>query len=160
MIGSSARATMRARAIGRVNGALSVGLAVVLAAAAALAQPADVANAVVEPITEQLEAFRRDDYDVAYRYASAEVRQLFDRQAFERMVKGGYPEIARSTFAFVSRTEAGANGHVYVHVKIRGANGNGIEALYDMVRESDGWRINGVVTKPDPGLVFAPLPRG
>ena len=78
---------------------------------------------------------------------------MFDREAFERMVKGGYPEIARSTFALVSRTEVAPDGHVYVNVKIRGANGNSIEALYDMVRENDGWRINGVVTKPDPGLV-------
>jgi hypothetical protein len=43
-------------------------------------------------------------------------------------------------------------------VKIQGDNGNSIEALYDMVRESDGWRINGVVTKPDPGVVIDPLP--
>ena len=78
---------------------------------------------------------------------------MFDREAYERMVKVGYPEIARSTFALVSRTEVTPDGHVYVNVKIRGANGNSIEALYDMVRENDGWRINGVVTKPDPGLV-------
>ena len=50
-------------------------------------------------------------------------------------------------------TDATPDGHVRVRVKIRGANGNSIEALYDMVREADGWRINGVVTKPDPGLV-------
>ena len=134
-----------------------IGLAIVLAtlavASVALAQPGEVAKAAAEPIMKQLEAFRRDDYDIAYVLASAEVRRMFDREAFERMVKGGYPEIARSTFALVSRTEVAPDGHVYVNVKIRGANGNSIEALYDMVRENDGWRINGVVTKPDPGLV-------
>ena len=147
----------------RVKGAVGLGVVVVavVVARVALAQPAEVARAVAEPITKQLEAFRRDDYDVAYSFASAEVKQMFDRQAFERMVKGGYPEIADSTFALVSRTEAAPDGHIFVRVKIRGANGNTIEALYDMVRERDGWRINGVVTKPDPGLVFAPfLPRG
>jgi hypothetical protein len=141
---------------------VAIGLGVVVAALAvgtvASAQLAEVAKAVAEPITKQLEAFRRDDYDVAYTFASAEVQQVFDRQAFERMVKGAYPEIAHSTFAFVARTEAGPDGHVLAHVKIQGANGHSIEALYDMVREGDGWRINGVVTKPDPGLVFAPLP--
>ena len=140
----------------------AIGIAVVIVALAlggeASAQPAEVVRAVSEPITRQLEAFRRDDYDAAYVLASSGVRQEFDRQEFERMVKGGYPEIARSTFAFVSRTETGPDGHVLAHVKIQGANGNSIEALYDMVQEGDGWRINGVVTRPDPGVVFAPLP--
>ena len=132
---------------------LGVVVATLAVASVAFAQPGEVAKAAAEPIMKQLEAFRRDDYDIAYIFASAEVRRMFDREAFERMVKGGYPEIARSTFALVSRTEVAPDGHVYINVKIRGANGNSIEALYDMVRENDGWRINGVVTKPDPGLV-------
>jgi hypothetical protein len=134
-----------------------IGSAVVFATLAVatlgLAQPGEVARAAAEPIMKQLEAFRRDDYDAAYVFASAEIKRMFDRQAFERMVKGGYPEIARSTFAVVSRTEVASDGHVYVSLKIQGANGNSVEALYDMVPESDGWRINGVVTKLDPGLV-------
>ena len=106
-------------------------------------------RAAAEPIMKQLDAFKRDDYDAAYGFASAEIRQMFDRRAFERMVKTGYPEIARSSFALVGETEERADGHVLVKVKIRGANGNGIEALYEMVKEPDGWRINGVVTRPD-----------
>ena len=144
-----------------MNGAIGVSILVTALAlgVTASAQPAAVAKAVSEPITRQLEAFRRDDYDAAYTFASAEVRQVFDRQGFERMVKGGYPEIAHSTFGFVSRTETAPDGHVLAHVKIQGANGNSIEALYDMVQEGDGWRVNGVVTRPDPGVVFAPFPR-
>jgi hypothetical protein len=46
-----------------------------------------------------------------------------------------------------------AEGHAVVRVKIQGANGNGIEALYEMVLEDRGWRINGVVARPDPGMV-------
>jgi len=137
--------------VGVVVAALAVGVP-------ASAQSAVDAKAVAEPITRQLEAFRRDDYDTAYAFASAGVRQAFDRHGFERMVKGGYPEIAHSISAFVSRTSGGPDGHVFVHVKIQGENGNSIEALYDMVQESDGWRINGVVTKPDPGMVFRPVP--
>ncbi|PYO57215.1 MAG: hypothetical protein DMD83_10360 [Candidatus Rokuibacteriota bacterium] len=132
---------------------LGVVMATLAVASVGFAQSGEVAKAAAEPIMKQLEAFRRDDYDIAYIFASTEVRRMFDREAFERMVKGGYPEIARSTFALVSRTEVTPDGHVYINVKIRGANGNSIEALYDMVRENDGWRINGVVTKPDPGLV-------
>ena len=131
-----------------------IAIAAALAAVApVLADDAADAKAAAEPIMKQLDAFRRDDYDTAYDFASAEIQQLFDRAAFERMVKGGYPEIAKSTSALIARSEVTPDGHVHVRVRIRGANGNGIEAVYDMVREPRGWRINGVVTKPDPGWV-------
>jgi len=119
----------------------------------ACAQPAEIAKAAAEPIMKQLEAFRRDDYDAAYVFASTEIKQMFDRPAFERMVKGDYPEIARSTSAVVSRTEMGPDGDVFVQLKIKGANGTGIEALYQMVPERDGWKVNGVMTRPDAGTI-------
>jgi len=65
----------------------------------------------------------------------------------------GYPEIARSVFAVVAEGERAANGNVYLVLKIRGANGVSIEAVYEVVSEPGGWKINGVVTKPDPGVV-------
>jgi len=113
-----------------------------------------------EPIMKQLEAFRRGDFDTAYNFASSEIREQFDRPAFEQMVKGGYPEIAQSTFATVVSSAIAPDGHVYVAVKVRGANGNSIEAFYDLVLESGQWKINGVASKPDPGLVHLPLPSG
>jgi hypothetical protein len=121
-------------------------------------QPEPDLKAAAEPILKQLEAFRRDDYDTAYAFAAADIKEQFDRMAFERMVKSGYPEIAHSTFALVGPSEVSRDGHVYVRVRIRGANGNGVEALYDMVQEPGGWRINGVATRPDPGLVETPGP--
>ena len=136
---------------------LALAAATLLVAAASLAQPEPDVKASAGPIMKQLEAFRRGDYDTAYTFAAAEIKELFDRAAFERMVKNGYPEIARSTFALIARSEVGPDGHVYVRGKIRGANGNSIEAVYDMVQEAGGWRINGVATKPDPGLVLTPF---
>jgi hypothetical protein len=91
-------------------------------------------KAAAEPVVKQLEAFRRGDFDTAFTFASGMIQTQFDRQAFETMVRRGYPEIARSTFAAVT--------------KIRGANGQAVEAMYEMIWE-DGWRINGVVTRPD-----------
>jgi hypothetical protein len=105
-----------------------------------------------EPVMKQLEAFRRDDFDTAYTFASSDIRQQFDRGAFEHMVRNGYPEIARSTFATVSGSTVAPNGHAYLSIKIRGANGNNIEALYELVLENGQWKINGVSAKPDPGL--------
>lgn len=123
--------------------------ALVLMAAAAHAQSDE--KAASEPVLRQLEAFRRNDYDTAYTFASTEIRQLFDRPAFERMVRDGYPEIADSVRARVAGRRIGADGHVYLLMKIRGANGRQIEALYDMIQEDGAWRINGVVARPDQG---------
>ena len=64
------------------------------------------------------------------------------------MVRRGYPEIARSSFAAVVKTELAPHGAAYVTVKVRGANGQSIEALYELVWQ-DGWKINGVATRPD-----------
>jgi hypothetical protein len=111
-----------------------------------------MAGVAEEPVLRQLEAFRRDDYDAAYAFASEEIQRIFDRQAFEQMVRSGYPEIARSAFAHVAGSGGTPDGHAHVRVKIQGANGRSIEALYDLVWEGGRWRINGVVTRPDPGV--------
>ena len=132
---------------------LVVGVAGVLAllslCASAVAQ-ADKTNpkSAAEPVVKQLEAFRRGDFDTAFTFASGMIKAQFDRQAFETMVRGGYPEIARSTFAAVMKTELESPGLAYVTVKIRGVNGQAVEALYELIWE-EGWKINGVATRPD-----------
>ncbi len=111
------------------------------------------AKAAEAVILRQLEAFRNGDFDTAYTFAAASIQQTFDRPAFERMVTTGYPEIARSAFAVVSKNERASDGRRYVIVRILGVNGRRVEALYEMVQEDGGWKISGVVTKPDPGFV-------
>jgi Domain of unknown function (DUF4864) len=110
------------------------------------------AKAAAEPVVKQLEAFRRDDFDTAFTFASVEIQMQFNRQSFEEMVRRGYPEIARSSFAAVVKTELAPHGAAYVTVKIRGANGQSVEALYELVWQG-GWKINGVVTRPDAGII-------
>jgi hypothetical protein len=100
-------------------------------------------------VMQQLDAFRRDDFDTAYGLASAEIHQLFDRSRFEQMVRGGYPEIARSASALIDGSERGPAGQLYLFLRIRGANGRVVEAVYEMVRDGERWTINGVVTRPD-----------
>jgi hypothetical protein len=118
------------------------------------AQPARPApKEATEPVIRQLEAFRRGDFDTAYTFASSEIKEQFSRPAFEQMVKTGYPEIAESTFATIAASAVAPDGHVYLSVKVRGANGNSIEAFYELVLEGGQWKINGVTAKPDPGLV-------
>jgi len=132
----------------------------VLAQTAKPVPPKPAPNEATEPVIKQLEAFRRGDFDTAYTFASSEIKEQFSRPAFEQMVKTGYPEIAHSTFATIAATAVAPNGHVYLSVKIRGANGNSIEAFYELVLESGQWKINGVTAKPDPGLVSLPRPSG
>lgn len=124
-------------------------LAVVSLCASAVAQ-ADKTNpkSAAEPVVKQLEAFRRGDFDTAFTFASGMIKAQFDRQAFETMVRGGYPEIARSTFAAVTKTELESPGLAYVTVKVRGVNGQAVEALYELIWE-EGWKINGVATRRD-----------
>jgi hypothetical protein len=129
-----------------------IALALVACAGAARAQAERDAKAAAEPVVKQLEAFRRDDYDTAYTFASDEIRTQFDRRSFEAMVRRGYPEIASSTFALVTRTELGGEGLAYVTIKIRGSNGQAIEGLYELVWQN-GWKINGVATRPDLGVI-------
>ena len=127
-------------------------IAALLAAGHASGQATPDPEQAVVPVLKQLEAPRHDDYDTAYACASTAIQEMFDRAAFERMVREGYPEIARSSSAHVVDRRVGPDGHVYLRLKIRGANGNDVEAVYDMVWEGGRYRINGVVTKPDPGL--------
>ena len=122
-----------------------------LVAPALYAQTAADVDIASEPILRQLEAFRKNDYDLAYSFASTEIHSLFDRQDFERMVKTGYPEIADSTRARVVERRVAPIGHVFLLLKIRGTNGQQVEALYEMVWESGAWKINSVVARPDPG---------
>jgi len=122
----------------------------VVVASAQAARP-DPKTAAV-PVMKQLEAFRRDDFDTAFTFASGAIRAQFDRPSFETMVRRGYPEIARSSFAAVVKTELPSEGVAYVTVKIRGANGQSIEALYELTWEDD-WKISGVVTRPDAGVI-------
>ena len=129
--------------------ALAAGVAAIGSTAGAVrAQARPRAEAALDPVMQQLEAFRRDDFDTAYGFASAQIRQLFDRASFERMVRAGYPEIARSAFAALAEIREGPEGPVYLRLLIRGANGRSIDAIYEMVVEEGAWKVNGVVARP------------
>jgi uncharacterized protein DUF4864 len=136
----------------RLIGGLAGMLTLLVYAGALWAQAEKDAKAAADPVVKQLEAFRRDDYDTAYTFASEEIRAQFDRPGFEAMVRRGYPEIAKSTFALVTRTELKSEGLAYVTIKIRGSNGQAIEGLYELVWQG-GWKINGVATRPDAGVI-------
>src|SRR5262245_50257795 len=115
------------------------------------AAPPEMTRAAGETVMRQLEAFRSGDYRLAYTFASAAIRQQFDLASFERMVAGGYPEIARSASAVVTDSQLNDDGSLLLRLTIRGLDGNAVDAVYEMVLEGSSWRINGVVTGPPSG---------
>ncbi|HEV8471437.1 MAG TPA: DUF4864 domain-containing protein [Methylomirabilota bacterium] len=124
------------------------GLLLLVAAGIACAQDADVAAARASALA-QLEAFRQGDFDRAYTYASVVIREQFGREAFERMVRLGYPQIAAPATVTLDGAERAPNGSVFLFLRVRGADGVAVEAVYEMVLEAGAWKVNGVVTRPD-----------
>ena len=131
--------------------------AVLLAAVGATLPLAGPAAAQLDPdaaeagrvVMQQLDAFRRDDFQAAFTFASRTIHDLFDAARFETMVRGSYPEIARSVRANIDGSKRGDAGELYLFLHVHGENGRAVEAVYEMVKESGIWRINGVVTRPD-----------
>ena len=132
----------------RMTFAISVAVMVLVGAHGGAAQD-DEARAAERVVMRQLQAFRAGDYDTAYTFAATVIRQAFDRVAFERMVRTGYPEIAHSTQAVVSKHETTVDDRRYITLRILGSNGVRIVATYELVREGTDWRISAVVTRPD-----------
>jgi len=58
-------------------------------------------------VMQQLEAFRHDDFETAFTFASRTIHDMFDTARFEVMVRGGYPEIARSVSASIDGSKRG-----------------------------------------------------
>ena len=109
------------------------------------------ATAMTRTVLDQLAAFRRGDWNAAYGYASTAIQAQFTPEAFRQMVTGGYAAIARSAQGVVRRTEVLDARRGFVELRVEGQAGETVDALYELVEESGGWRINGVVTRPVAG---------
>ena len=129
--------------------ALLLALAPAVPAACADRHPGDGPAALV---IRQIEALRAHDFGRAYALVSRELRRNFTRGEFEWMVKRAHPEVASSASAVVVRTNE-SGGFVYVTVHVHGRNGRRVEALYECVRERDGWRVNALSSRPGEGTI-------
>jgi hypothetical protein len=94
-------------------------------------------------IDAQLAAFRAEDYAMAYGFAASSVRDMFAPDAFETMVKAGYPVIAHSARAFYGLT-FDTGEEAVVNVRIEDAARNRGEFQYLLKKEGGVWKINGV----------------
>lgn len=123
------------------------GLVLGLSICAVQAQPAvsDAdRSAIRDTIWSQVEAFRRDDGEAAFGYASPDIRRMFGTSdIFMDMVRQGYQPVYRPR-VFDFREIVDLNGEVTQKVHVVGPDGRPVTALYPMTRLPDGtWRING-----------------
>lgn len=124
-------------------------MALVLASSfGAMAQSSEIEGT----ISSQLEAFKADDFDTAFTYATPTLQQMFQSpQNFQRMVTEGYPMVWRP--AEVRYLEVRQRGDaMWQKVQITDAKG-GIHILdYKMEQTDMGWRIGAVQILDAPGV--------
>ena len=103
-----------------------------------------IRDAVQAVISQQLAAFRADDYAKAYGFADEAIKGQFPLEAFERMVRMGYPAIAHS--ASVSFGLTLDNGDMaVVNARVVGKDEKSFSYQYILHRDGANWRITGVV---------------
>jgi hypothetical protein len=102
------------------------------------------AAAIRQVIQSQMEAFKTDDWNAAFAYASPAIQTRFQSpQIFSQMVTQAYQPVYRPRgiqFREVQASEFGPTQEVFV----LGPDGLSYLAYYTMEKQADGsWRING-----------------
>ena len=117
-------------------------LAAVPASAAADISKEDAA-AIRAVISEQLDAFARDDGPRAFSLATAGIRAQFGTpEVFMEMVKSQYAVVYRPKSVRFEPPEL-VEGQIVQPVRMTDAGGGTWMAIYPMLREGGRWRTNG-----------------
>ncbi|MHA3773110.1 DUF4864 domain-containing protein [Verrucomicrobiota bacterium sgz303538] len=100
-------------------------------------------NDLFDVVWAQVQAFRSDDYESAYRQISNSFQEKFDMAAFADLARSDYPLLARA-----ERVEFGAvqwNGHAAtVPTYFFMAEGEVLPCLFSLVYERGAWKIDEV----------------
>ncbi len=123
---------------------LVAGFAAAASAQASAQVSSTDAAAIRDVIRRQVEAFRLDDGDAAFGYASPSIQGMFGRaDIFMDMVRQGYRPVYRPQ-VFDFREIVDLHGQVAQKVHVVGPDGRPVTAVYPMTRLPDGsWRIDG-----------------
>jgi hypothetical protein len=121
-------------------------LSLMLLFAPAQAQDDPVAAAWQAVITGQVEAFRRHDASGALSLAAMSFRQGFaDPAVFEQAIRGwGYEPIIESRSHSFGPYQRVSDVVVLQAVRFTGPDSMLYEAIYQLNREPEGWRVGGV----------------
>jgi len=95
-------------------------------------------------IRQQFEAFKADDVETAFTFASPMIEQMFGTpERFGQMVQNGFPMVWRPadvTFGGLTQRD----GRTVQNVVIKDQAGTIHVLEYEMIETSAGWEINGV----------------
>jgi len=107
-------------------------------------------NSARDVISDQISAFRADDLDRAYQFASPFIQDKFrSPERFGQMVREAYPMVWRpAEVTFLEAREIG--GKLWQDVLLRDAGGRGWIAEYEMIEIDGALRINGVRIREAP----------
>ncbi|HEU0221722.1 MAG TPA: DUF4864 domain-containing protein [Paracoccaceae bacterium] len=95
-------------------------------------------------IRQQIAAFRANDLERAFSFASPDIRAMFgNAQNFGRMVQQGYPMVWRPDDVRMGELSEQA-GRLVQAVILRDATGALFIADYEMIEVGGAWRIDGV----------------
>jgi hypothetical protein len=145
---------MAMRTIAGLLFALTLALGLPRLAQAEDVSPADQAS-IRATISNQIDAFRRDDGNAAYGFASPTIQGLYPTaDQFMSMVRNAYQPVYRPqsvTFGQLSDSPYGPLQKVF----LVGPDGKSYVALYSLQRQPDGsWRINGCTIVEDSGATI------
>ena len=118
--------------------------ALFLAVLAGIGPAAAQERGIEDTITQQLEAFKADDFGAAFDFASPTIRNIFRTpENFGAMVRQGYPMVWRpGEVTYLEQREIA--GAIWQKVQIVDGAGRLHILDYQMIRTPEGWQINGV----------------
>lgn len=100
-----------------------------------------------EVISGQIEAFKADDFETAFSFASPMIRRMFGSPArFGAMVQTGYPMVWRPAQVQFSGLETRA-GRTVQSVVVTDQSGALYVLDYEMIAGDTGWQIDGVTVR-------------
>jgi len=116
----------------------------VAAALVPMARAQDAGAEIRGVISDQIDAFRADDFETAFTFASPAIKRLFGTpERFGQMVRSGYPMVWRPTDVRFTDLSI-RNGRRVQSVLVTDEAGTLHVLDYEMVPGDEGWRINGV----------------
>ena len=104
-------------------------------------------QAAQKAISDQLAAFRKDDYQSAARWQSRGLRENFPNlEAFRSAITQGYPQFAHSKSVRYGESVMTPDGeHLQIQTFVMGQDNIEVPALYVMVREEGVYRVEAVL---------------
>ena len=106
----------------------------------------DEENEIKSIVNQQLEAFKNDDFEKAYSFASPTIKKMFSSpEVFRKMVIGGYQAVYRPQSIKIGSVEI-IKGVATLKVYLVDPNGEFVTANYLMEQQEDGeWLIGGCI---------------